>query len=201
LGPGVNYTQGTFETDMPTPTLEIIRGSIQEQPVDAIVNTADTDMRGGSGLDGAIHRAAGIQLIRELEKLVPWGAKTAQVVVTGAYKLPQQWVFHVAGPVWDESKASECDELLAKSYLNCLEEAQKRGLESLALPSLSTGDFRFPVERAATIAVETVARFLDANPLTTLQKVVFVMFGGTEFYYFKRALLKSCKETLRKETE
>jgi O-acetyl-ADP-ribose deacetylase (regulator of RNase III) len=168
--------------------LTLVRGSIVEQPVDAIVNAADTDMRGGGGIDGAVHRAAGIELIRELEKVAPNGAKTAQVVVTRAHKLPQQWVFHVAGPIWDESKATECDELLARCYRGCLEEAHKRSLESLALPSLSTGEHRFPAERAATIAVQTVSQFLQGHPETTLLRVVLVMFGGTEFYYFKKAV-------------
>ncbi|RYG67266.1 RNase III inhibitor [bacterium] len=134
-------------------------------------------------------------MVRELEVVAPKGAKTAEVVVTGAYNLPQQWVFHVAGPVWKDAKAAECDELLAQSYRGCLEEAQRRGLKSLAFPSLSTGVFSFPLDRAAPIAVETAIRFLNENPQTSLEKVIFAMFGGTEFHYFQKAFQK-CEATL-----
>jgi O-acetyl-ADP-ribose deacetylase (regulator of RNase III) len=169
--------------------LTILRGSVIEQPVDAIVNAANTGMRGGGALDGAIHRAAGVNMVRELEKVAPNGSRTAQVVVTQGYKLPQPWVFHVAGPVWKEANATECDEQLAQSYRGCLEEAQRRGLESLAIPSLSTGVYSFPLERAAPIAIKTVGDFLFEHADTSLRRIVFVMFGGTEHHYFRKALL------------
>jgi O-acetyl-ADP-ribose deacetylase (regulator of RNase III) len=170
--------------------ISLVRGSVLEQPVDAIVNAANTGMRGGGALDGAFHRAAGPQMVRELEIVAPNGSKTAEVVVTGAYDLPQQWVFHVAGPVWKDSKALECDELLAQSYRGCLEEAQKRGLESLAFPSLSMGVFSFPLDRAAPIAVKTSIDFLNQNSETSLRRIVLAMFGGTEFHYFDKAFKK-----------
>jgi O-acetyl-ADP-ribose deacetylase (regulator of RNase III) len=170
--------------------LEIVRASVLEIAADAIVNAANIGMRGGGALDGVIHRAAGIEMKRELEIVAPSGAKPAEVVVTRAYNLPQKWVFHVAGPVWKDAKALECDELLAKSYRGCLEEAQNRELESLAFPSLSTGVFAFPLERAAPIAIQTAIEFLVGNPQTTLRRVTFAMFGGTEFHHFERALRK-----------
>ena len=170
--------------------LEIVRASVLEIAADAIVNAANIGMRGGGALDGAIHRAAGIEMKRELEIAAPNGAQTAEIVVTRAYNLPQKWVFHVAGPVWKEIKSLECDELLRKSYRGCLEEAQNRGLESLAFPSLSTGVFSFPLDRAAPIALQTAIDFLEENPQTSLRRVTFAMFQGTEFHYFERALRK-----------
>jgi O-acetyl-ADP-ribose deacetylase (regulator of RNase III) len=170
--------------------LTIVRGSVLEQRVDAIVNAANTGMRGGSALDGATHAAAGREMLRELEQVAPDGSETSEVVVTGAYNLPQKFVFHVAGPIWSAARAGQCDELLAQSYYNCLEEAQNRGLESLAFPSLSTGVYSFPIDRAAAIATGIAVDFLMENPQTSLQRVIFAMFGGTEHHYFDKALKK-----------
>ena len=168
--------------------LEIVRGSVLEIKADAIINAANTGMRGGGALDGAIHRAAGPQMLRELEIVAPRGSETAEVVVTRAYDLPQKWVFHIAGPVWKDSKAQECDALLGQSYRGALEEAQKRGLESLAFPSLSTGVYAFPLARAAPIAVRAAFDFLWNESQTPLRLVTFALFGGEEFHYFTRAL-------------
>jgi O-acetyl-ADP-ribose deacetylase (regulator of RNase III) len=168
--------------------IEIVRGSVLEQDAEAVVNAANTGMRGGGALDGAIHRAAGPEMLSELERAAPHGSKTAEVVITGAYNLPQKWVFHVAGPVWKPNLAQECDELLAQSYRGCLEEAGRLELRSLAFPSLSTGVYAFPLERAAPIALGTAIDFLQQNPDTSLLRVVFALFGGTEFHYFGQAL-------------
>lgn len=168
--------------------LEVVRGSVLEIEAEAIVNAANTSMRGGGALDGAIHRAAGPMMLAELEKVAPNGSQSGEIVVTRAYDLPQKWVFHVAGPVWKEAKALECDELLAKSYRGALEEAQKRGLESIAFPSLSTGVFAFPLQRAAPIAIGVAVEFLKENPQTSLRRVTFAMFGGQEHHYFEKAL-------------
>jgi O-acetyl-ADP-ribose deacetylase (regulator of RNase III) len=186
----VHIDGGAYLVKINQTELTLIRASVLEQPVDVIVNAANIGMRGGGALDGAIHRAAGPEMVRDLEIAAPHGAKTAEVVVSGAHNLPQKWVFHVTGPVWKEAKALECDELLAKSYRGCLEEAQKRGLESIAFPSLSTGVFSFPLERAAPIAVGTVVEFLTQKGETSLRRVIFAMFGGTEFHYFDRAFQK-----------
>lgn len=168
--------------------LEIVRGSVLEVQADAIVNAANTAMRGGGALDGAMHRDAGPQLRRELEIVAPNGAKTAEVVVTPGFDLPQKWIFHVAGPIWKDNKATECGHLLAQSYRGCLEAAQKRGLDSIAFPSLSTGVYAFPIERAAPIALASAAEFLQQNPQTTLRRVTFALYGGTEFHHFEQAL-------------
>ena len=168
--------------------VEVVRGSVLEQRADAIVNAANTGMRGGSALDGAVHHGAGPRMLEELEEVAPHGAQTAQVVVTRAYDLPQGWVFHVAGPVWKAEREEECEELLAEAYYNCLAEADVRGLESLALPSLSTGVYAFPLERAAPIALATTRYFLQKHPETSLERVTFAMFGGLEHHEFRRAL-------------
>ena len=170
--------------------LEVIRASVLEQSADAIINAANTGMRGGGALDGAIHRAAGREMLRELESLAPHGAQTAEVVVTGAYDLPQRFVFHVAGPIWKSNRELECDELLSASYRNCLIQADARELESLAFPSLSTGVFSFPIERAAPLALQTVVDYLKSHPQTKLKRVMFTMFGGPEHHEFRRALTK-----------
>ena len=168
--------------------VEVVRGSVLEQSADAIVNAANTGMRGGSALDGAIHRAAGPRMMEELIEVAPNGAPTAQVVVTRAYDLPQKFVFHVAGPVWKTGREEECEDDLAEAYYNCLAEADVRGLESLALPSLSTGVYGFPLERAAPIALKTTDYFLRKHPETSLSRVTFAMFGGPEHHEFRRAL-------------
>ncbi len=168
--------------------LEIVRGSVLEIQADAVVNAANTGMRGGGALDSAFHRDAGPQLKRELEIVAPDGARTAEVVVTPGFNLPQPWIFHVAGPVWKDAKAEECDALLSQSYRSCLEQAHRRELESLALPSLSTGVYAFPLQRAAPIAIQTALDFLLDHPQTSLRRVTFALYGGEEFYYFGRAL-------------
>ena len=173
--------------------IEVVRGSVLECNSDAIVNAANTGMRGGSALDGAIHHAAGPQMLDELVEVAPDGAQTAEVVVTRAYDLPQKFVFHVAGPIWRTNRPETheaCEDELAAAYYNCLAEADVRGLESLALPSLSTGVYGFPLERAAPIALATAAYFLKNHPETSLSRVTFAMFGGPEHHEFRRALEK-----------
>ena len=170
--------------------LQVMRGSVLDQDAEAIVNAANTEMRGGGALDGAIHRAAGPQMMDELIEAAPDGAETAEVIVTRGHDLPQSWVFHVAGPIWRLDRASECEAELSDAYLNCLVEADARELESLALPSLSTGVYAFPLERAAPLALQTVVDFLREHPQTTLRQVRFAMFGGPEHHEFRRALEK-----------
>lgn len=168
--------------------LEVVRGSVLEVEADAILNAANKKMRGGGALDGAIHRAAGKELLRELEIVAPDGAENAEIVVTGAHNLPQKWIFHVAGPYWNEKKANECDRLLAQCFRGALQEAHSRELESLAMPSISTGVYRFPIERASPLAIQTAVDFLTQNPQTSLRRVTFAMFGGLEHHHFERAL-------------
>lgn len=170
--------------------IQIVRGSVLEQSAEAIVNAANTAMRGGGALDGAIHRAAGPQMMRELELLAPDGSETSEVVVTKGYNSGFKHIFHVAGPVWNPRREDECDELLSASYRNCLDAADELELETLAFPSLSTGVYAFPLERAAPIALQSALDFARENPQSRLKSIVFAMFGGPEWHVFSRALAK-----------
>jgi len=168
-------------------SVEVVRGSVAEQDADAIVNAANTSMRGGGGIDGVIHRAAGKELMKELQRVAPHGAKTGDVVVTGAHNLPQEFILHTPGPVWNGGLKNE-KELLARCYRSCMKAADDRGLESVAFCSISTGVYRFPIEQAAPLAVETVVTFLQEHPETSLRRVVFAMFGDREYAEFSSAL-------------
>ncbi len=168
--------------------LKVVRASALDIEADAIVNAANTGMRGGGGIDGAIHYRAGHALKEELQQVAPYGAQTAEVVVTSGHALPHQFIFHVAGPIWNSRHETQCEEMLALSYKHALEEANARQLYSLVLPSLSTGVYAFPLERAAPIALETAIQFLRDHPETSLHFITFAMWGGEEHHVFRRAL-------------
>lgn len=152
--------------------IEIVQGDITRQHVDAIVNAANNSLLGGGGVDGAIHRAAGPELLAECRTL--GGCPTGEARVTGGYRLPAKWVIHTVGPVWRGGLHNE-DNLLANCYKNCFRCAVEKGIKSIAFPSVSTGAYGFPVDRACSIALTETISFLDHN--TTLEQVVFVCFG------------------------
>jgi len=182
-------------------TLEAVRASALDVEAEAIVNAANRAMRGGGGIDGAIHSRAGRDLMNELEMVAPDGAQTAEVVVTAGYRLPHRYVFHVAGPVWNPVLADECDELLSACYENALEEADARRLKTLAFPSISTGIYAFPLPRAAKIALSTARDFLLEHPDTSLERVTFALWGGEEHHVFSRALRDMEGQTGEHETD
>ena len=170
-----------------TTTLEVVRGSVLDQDVQAVVNAANTAMQGGGGIDGVIHRAAGRGLIDELRRVAPQGAKTGAVVVTEGHDLAQDYVFHTPGPVWRGGGNGEAEKL-AQCYRSCLEAADRLNLSGLAFCSISTGVYGYPIKLAAPLAVQTVADYLQSHPETRLARVVFAMYQQGEFDAFTKAL-------------
>ena len=150
--------------------------------VDAIVNAANTSLLGGGGVDGAIHRASGPELLAECRTL--HGCNTGEAKITGAYNLPCEYVIHTVGPIWHGGKDNEA-ELLANCYYNSLTLAVEKGIKRIAFPSISTGVYSFPVDLAAKIAVGTVKRFLDANP-GSLKLVEWVLFDENTYSYYEK---------------
>ncbi|NQU75916.1 MAG: O-acetyl-ADP-ribose deacetylase [Planctomycetes bacterium] len=161
--------------------IEIIQGDITQQDVEAIVNAANTTLLGGGGVDGAIHRAAGPELLDECRSLR--GCATGAAKITRGYRLTAQWVIHTVGPVWQGGDHDE-DALLAGCYHQCFSLAESHGIATIAFPSISTGAYRFPVERAARIALSETRRFLKTN--RTLRKVVFVCFNAMTYDCYQR---------------
>lgn len=151
--------------------IEIIQGDITKLAVDAIVNAANSSLLGGGGVDGAIHAAAGRQLLEECRGL--GGCATGEAKITKGHDLPARHVIHTVGPVWHGGKAGE-DALLASCYRNSMALAERHGLGTLAFPSISTGAFGFPVERACRIALAEIKSFLEQS--STLRKVMIVCF-------------------------
>jgi len=163
--------------------IEIVEGDITKQKVDAIVNAANTSLLGGGGVDGAIHRAAGPQLLEECRTLGE--CPTGEAKITKGYELPAKWVIHTVGPVWSGGERNE-EELLANCYRNSLKLAVEHGIKTVAFPSISTGAYRFPLERATRIAIREVMDVLEAEP--SIEKVVFVCFGDRAYNTYKRTL-------------
>jgi O-acetyl-ADP-ribose deacetylase (regulator of RNase III) len=162
--------------------ITVVRGSLVDQNVDAIVNAANTLMRGGGGIDGLIHQRAGFKMLLELQRVAPRGCETGEVVVTPGFDLPQQWVIHTPGPIWRGGKENE-DELLANSYRNSMVKAIELNVKSIAFCSISTGVYGFPIERAAPIALDSIMAHADQ-----LESITFAMFGAAEYETFRDAL-------------
>jgi O-acetyl-ADP-ribose deacetylase (regulator of RNase III) len=151
--------------------IELIKGDITQLKVDAIVNAANKTLLGGGGVDGAIHRAAGAELLEECKGLK--GCKTGQAKITGGYNLPAKYVIHTVGPVWKGGQYKEW-EILRHCYYNSLRLASRHGLQTIAFPNISTGAYRFPKQMAADVAIATVIDYLKGD--TDIRKVCFVCF-------------------------
>jgi O-acetyl-ADP-ribose deacetylase (regulator of RNase III) len=163
--------------------IEIVEDDITRMEVDAIVNAANTTLLGGGGVDGAIHRAAGPGLLEETRSI--GGCPTGEARVTKGYRLPARWVIHTVGPIWTGGNRNE-DALLASCYRNSLKAAVEIGAATVAFPSISTGAYRFPLERAVRIALRETRSFLEADQ--SLQKVTFVCFGSEAYRAYQEGL-------------
>ncbi len=167
----------------------ITKGDIVKAKTDAIVNAANTSLLGGGGVDGAIHRAAGPELLAEFETL--GGCRTGDAKITKGYKLKAKYVIHTPGPVWRGGKWAE-EELLAECYKNCLRLAAEYGVKTIAFPSISTGVYRFPVKLAAQIAVREILAFLREN--TEIEQVTMVCFDENTQQAYEEALEEQLPE-------
>jgi O-acetyl-ADP-ribose deacetylase (regulator of RNase III) len=163
--------------------IHILRGDITKQEVDAIVNAANATLLGGGGVDGAIHRAAGPELVAECRTL--GGCRPGEAKITRGYRLPARFVIHTVGPVWHGGKQGE-PETLANCYRNSLQIALENRIKTIAFPAISCGAFGYPVEEAAQIALETTREFL-ANT-DQIDKVIFVLFGDDIYEAYRRLL-------------
>ncbi len=161
--------------------IEILKGDITKLKVDAIVNAANTSLLGGGGVDGAIHRAAGPQLLDYNRKL--GGCKMGEAKITPGFKLLTKFIIHTVGPVWNGGKNDE-DDLLTNCYHNSLKLAVENGIKIIAFPAISTGVYRFPLERATKIAVNETNKFL--KKYKQIEKVIFVCFDDETYQVYKQ---------------
>lgn len=167
--------------------IQVIQGDITQVHTDAIVNAANSTLLGGGGVDGAIHRAGGKTILEECKEIVAkqGKCKTGQAVITTGGKLPAKYVIHTVGPVWNAGKYQEAEKL-ADCYTNSLKLAEAHQLATVAFPNISTGVYRFPKEKAAQIAVQTVKAFLAES--TEVVQVIFVCFDQENFILTKKYL-------------
>ena len=164
--------------------IQVVDGDITRQQVEAIiVNAANASLLGGGGVDGAIHQAAGPELLAECRTL--GGCSTGEAKITQGYRLPAKYVIHTVGPVWRGGQHHE-DDLLENCYRNSLALAAARGIRTIAFPSISTGVYGFPIERASRIAAQTVKTFLEQE--SAIELVVFVCFGQRDYHIYLHAV-------------
>lgn len=168
-----------------TERIQVFKEDITKLKVDAIVNAANASLLGGGGVDGAIHRMAGPDLLKECKTL--GGCKTGEAKITKGYRLHAQWVIHTVGPVWRDGKRNE-DELLARCYTNSLLLAVEHDIKTIAFPCIGTGVYHFPKERAARIAAKQTMEFLERNK--SIECVSFVCFDDENFQIYENLLFR-----------
>jgi O-acetyl-ADP-ribose deacetylase (regulator of RNase III) len=169
--------------------IRLLEGDIAKIKADAIVNAANSALAGGGGVDGAIHRAGGPEIMRELDSIRPaigGRCPTGSAVATGAGRLPARYVFHAVGPIYSGGRRNEPD-LLASCYRTCLRMADERNLKTISFPSISTGAYGYPIDKAAPLAIRTVAEHL-MHEASGLEEVTFVLFGRDAYASYEEAL-------------
>nr|MBO2480633.1 O-acetyl-ADP-ribose deacetylase [Bacillaceae bacterium] len=181
--------------------LELVTGDITRQETEAIVNAANGSLMGGGGVDGAIHRAAGPELLEECKKIRREQLKgeflpTGEAVITKGYRLKAKYVIHTVGPIWDGKDREWKMEQLADCYRNSLKLAKEKGIKSISFPSISTGAYRFPVDLAAEVALKAIVGFLKADPL---EKVVMTLFSKEDYQIYEKALHKLLEEETKEQ--
>jgi len=183
----------TIEISIGKSKIKMVQGDITDQETEAIVNAANPTLMGGGGVDGAIHRKGGSKILEECKKIRktewPEGLPTGKAVITSGGKLKAQYVIHTVGPIWRGGNRDE-PRLLSDAYRNSLELAVSKGLKTIAFPSISTGAYGYPVEKASRIALKTVKSFLEERD--SLEEVRFVLFSNSDFKTYRDAI----KETL-----
>lgn len=167
------------------PSVQVIKADITRLDVDAIVNAANNGLLGGGGVDGAIHRAAGPDLLKACSKLN--GCETGMAKITKAYLLPCKYVIHTVGPVWKDGNRGEAEKL-ASCYKECLKLAHENNIRSIAFPNISTGIYGYPKEEAARIAIHEVRSFIEQNQ--SIELILFVCFGNENYELYKNMLDK-----------
>jgi len=169
----------------PDSRIQIVHGDITKLDVDAIVNAANSTLLGGGGVDGAIHRAAGTELLAECRAL--GGCEPGKAKITRGYRLPARFVIHTVGPIWRGGKRDEA-RILANCYRNSLQLAVDNEVKTIAFPAISCGAYGYPIEQAAQIALETTREFLAATQ--NIHRVIFVLWGDDVYDAYREALQK-----------
>ncbi len=168
--------------------LSLIEGDITEQNTDAIINAANSSLMGGGGVDGAIHRAGGPQILEECKQIVARQGRlpTGKAVITSGGNLPARYVIHTVGPVWYGGTRNE-PELLASAYRESLKVAEEHHLQTISFPSISTGAYGYPLDQAARVALETVKSFLEKQA-ASIKEVTFVLFYSSAYEVYRKVL-------------
>lgn len=159
------------------------RGDITRQTTEAIVNAANSSLRGGGGVDGAIHRAGGSKILEECQKI--GGCPAGEAVITTGGNLKTKYVIHTVGPIWSGGNAGE-EETLTRAYQNSLALASKKGIRTLSFPSISTGAYGYPIREASKVALNTIANYIKNHP--EIEKVVVVLFSEKDFHIYQETL-------------
>jgi O-acetyl-ADP-ribose deacetylase (regulator of RNase III) len=166
--------------------LELAEGDITQQDTEAIVNAANSSLLGGGGVDGAIHRAGGPEILAQCRRL--GGCATGDAKITTGGRLQARYVIHTVGPIYSRAGAEKAAQLLGSAYWRSLEVAAEEGIRSLAFPSVSTGAYGFPIDEAAAIALQTVARYLASQSEEGIELVRFVLYGLPAYQVYRRTL-------------